>query len=38
MAIDKIRNDLLRRLLVEYRIMAILLSKISSENITEEDV
>lgn len=38
MAIDKIRNDLLRRLLVEYRIMTILLSKISSENITEEDV
>lgn len=38
MAVNKKRNDKLRRLLVEYRIHNILLSKISSQKITKEDV
>ena len=38
MAIDEDRNDLLTRLLIELLIQEVLLSKMSGETITNEDV
>jgi hypothetical protein len=38
MAVDVVRNDLLIALLVEFKVMEVLLSKISDEHINDRDV